>query len=107
MTVLILKELFIKEKFKEILDGLLIPSTKNVLVKLPEIYFDNMEDWLDEEVRENYIIAHRYINLDIAKELEIQTLSAKIFYISSDLSHLFKLLVNYAGDIDWEILFSY
>ena len=67
-----------RENHSEKLDGLLIPSTENKLVNLHEIQFDDMEDRIDEEVKREYKIAHRFVTQYIAKELGIQTLGAKI-----------------------------
>jgi hypothetical protein len=64
---------------REILNGLLIPSTENTLVDLQEIQFDDMADRLDDDEKQNYKLAHRLVTLDIAKELELQTLSVKIY----------------------------
>ncbi|RIA96668.1 hypothetical protein C1645_707710, partial [Glomus cerebriforme] len=75
----------------EKLEGLLIPSTENILVDLHEIQFDDMEDRLDEDEKKNYKLAHHLVTLDIAKELELQTLAGKIYGL------------NYTGgDIDWD-----
>ncbi|GES91935.1 sacsin isoform X1 [Rhizophagus clarus] len=74
----------------EKLDGLLIPSNENMLIELHEIHFDDMDDRLDEEMRSNLKITHNLVTLDVARELEIQTLTGKIYGNS------------YAGDIDWK-----
>ncbi|CAB5189595.1 unnamed protein product [Rhizophagus irregularis] len=73
------------------LDGLLVPTNKNTLADLQEIYFDDMEDRLSEEEKREHIIAHRLVIPYIAKELEIQTLTGKLYG-------------NYNGtsDIDWD-----
>jgi hypothetical protein len=65
-------------KDPENLDELLIPSTKNKLVSLQEVHFDDMEDRIDDEKKNEYIIAHDLVHLHIAKELKIQTLAGKI-----------------------------
>ncbi|EXX51199.1 hypothetical protein RirG_263920 [Rhizophagus irregularis DAOM 197198w] len=75
----------------EKLDGLLIPSNDNMLVELHEIHFDDMDDRLEEEMRSKLKITHNLVTLDVARELEIQTLTGKIYGN------------NYAGDIDWKI----
>ncbi|CAG8638947.1 3619_t:CDS:10 [Rhizophagus irregularis] len=76
---------------REKLDGLLIPSTEDTLVNLHEIQFDDMEDRLDDDEKKDYKLAHRFVTLDIAKELELQTLAGKITGIS-----------NTGGDINWD-----
>jgi hypothetical protein len=48
----------------EMLNELLIPSTKNVLVDLQNICFDDMDDRLDNEEKSKYMIA---IILDLVK----------------------------------------
>lgn len=63
----------------EKLDGLLIPSNDNMLVELHEIHFDDMDDRLEEEMRSKLKITHNLVTLDVAKELEIQTLTGKIY----------------------------
>lgn len=63
---------------REVLDGLLIPSTEDTLVDLQEIQYDDMEDRLDDDEKKDYKLAHRFVTLDIAKELELQTLTGKI-----------------------------
>ncbi|GES91903.1 histidine kinase-like ATPase [Rhizophagus clarus] len=63
------------------LDGLLIPSTENKLVSLDEIQFDDMGDKLSEEERRDYKISHRSINIDLAEELQMQTLKGTIYGI--------------------------
>jgi hypothetical protein len=63
----------------ERLDGLLIPSIKNTLVRLQDIHFDDIEDRLDDEEKSKYEIVHHLVTLYIAKELEIQTLTGKIY----------------------------
>ncbi|RIA90183.1 hypothetical protein C1645_164871 [Glomus cerebriforme] len=78
------------ENNPEKLDRLLIPSTENKLIGLHEIYFDDMGDILDEEKKREYKIAHCLVISHIAKELEIQTLTGKLYG-------------NYAGDINWDI----
>jgi hypothetical protein len=63
------------------LDGLLIPSTKNNLVKFQEIYFNDVGDVdgaLDDEDRNRHI-AHRFVTRDIVETLGIQTLRGSIF----------------------------
>ncbi|CAB5375027.1 unnamed protein product [Rhizophagus irregularis] len=72
------------------LDGLLVPTNKNTLADLQEIYFDDMEDRLSEEEKREHIIAHRLVIPHIAKELEIQTLTGKLYGN------------NYNEDIDWD-----
>jgi hypothetical protein len=63
----------------EKLDGLLIPSNENMLIELHEIHFDDMDDRLDEEMRSKLKITHNLVTLDVARELEIQTLTGKIY----------------------------
>lgn len=63
------------------LDGLLIPSTENKLVSLDEIHFDDMGDKLSDEERRDYKISHRSINIDLAGELQMQTLKGTIYGI--------------------------
>ncbi|CAB4479085.1 uncharacterized protein OCT59_027473 [Rhizophagus irregularis] len=78
------------ENDTEELEGLLIPSDKNVLVDFHEIHFDDMEGRLNglNELNEYSIkhIAHYNITSDIATKLEIQTLIGEIY-----------------GNSDWEI----
>jgi hypothetical protein len=62
----------------EMLNELLIPSTKNVLVDLQNIYFDNMDDRLDNEEKSKYMIAHSLVPPYIVKNLNMQTLAGKI-----------------------------
>ncbi|PKC10254.1 hypothetical protein RhiirA5_355736 [Rhizophagus irregularis] len=50
-----------------------------------------MEDRLDDDEKKDYKLAHRFVTLDIAKELELQTLAGKITGIS-----------NTGGDINWD-----
>ncbi|RGB33875.1 hypothetical protein C1646_703440 [Rhizophagus diaphanus] len=76
---------------REKLDGLLIPSTEDTLVNLHEIQFDDMEDRLDDDEKKDYKLAHRFVTLDIAKELELQTLAGKITGTSYT-----------GGDINWD-----
>jgi hypothetical protein len=63
----------------EILDELLIPSTKHRLFKLREIYYDDMENSLDDKEKSKYNITHNLVNQNIASELGIQTLRGKIY----------------------------
>jgi hypothetical protein len=71
------------ENDTEELEGLLIPSDKNVLVDFREIHFDDMEGRLNglNELNEYSIkhIAHYNITSDIATKLEIQTLIGEIY----------------------------
>ncbi|GBB90419.1 hypothetical protein RclHR1_17380001 [Rhizophagus clarus] len=78
----------IEENKEEILDELLIPSTKNRLFKLKEIYSDDMGNMLNDEEKSKYNIVHSLVTQNIASELGIQTLRGKIFG---------------KEDIEWEI----
>lgn len=69
----------IEENDQEILDELLIPSTKNRLLKIREIYSDDLGNMLDNEERSEYNIVHSLVTQNIASELGIQTLRGRIF----------------------------
>ncbi|CAB4393354.1 unnamed protein product [Rhizophagus irregularis] len=69
---------FMKENDSERLNGLLIPSTKNVLVDLRNIHYDDMGNRLDDEEKNKYAIAHSLVSRYTAKELNMQTLTGKI-----------------------------
>ncbi|GES98868.1 sacsin isoform X2 [Rhizophagus clarus] len=68
----------IKENDSKSLNGLLIPSTKNVLVDLQNIYFDDVDDRLDDDEKSKYMIAHPLVSRYTAKKLNMQTLIGKI-----------------------------
>ena len=63
------------------MDGLLIPSSKKILVDLRKIHFDDMEGRLDDETRKKYKIVHSSVSINIAKEFKMQTLAGKLFGI--------------------------
>ncbi|GBB96452.1 hypothetical protein RclHR1_02760005 [Rhizophagus clarus] len=60
------------------LDGLLIPSTKNLLISLQKIHFDDMGDNLGHEKKNQFLVAHPLVTVQVAKELQMQTLAEKI-----------------------------
>jgi hypothetical protein len=63
----------------EELDGLLIPSSNNILVELSNIHFDDMKERFDEKEKSIYEIVNDLITQGIAEELGVQTLKGKVF----------------------------
>ncbi|CAB4479093.1 unnamed protein product [Rhizophagus irregularis] len=68
----------------ERLDGLLVPSTNNILVSLQKIHYDDIEGRLGYEKKHQYLIAHSHVTPQIAKDLKMQSLAGKI----CDIDHI-------------------
>ncbi|CAB4387504.1 unnamed protein product [Rhizophagus irregularis] len=68
----------------ERLDGLLVPSTNNILVSLQKIHYDDIEGRLGYEKKHQYLIAHSHVTPQIAKDLKMQFLAGKI----CDIDHI-------------------